>query len=161
MVDWFSGIETEVWSWSMLRESSLTSCWLWLSSDRSSEYSSSSLRKKESWPPLTEDLRQPLENMSFKDKKKTFREKIDFSPRPHGPGFLPAQIDGHTYGQRVKLKGYFHITYPCTERDSSISLQKLYPSKDSWRNEISSPPQIPRGKRTKTASTEATIEPNN
>lgn len=41
MVDWFSGTETELWS--MLRESSLTSCWLWLRSDRNSEYSSSSL----------------------------------------------------------------------------------------------------------------------
>lgn len=46
IVDWFSGMDTEVWSWSTLLESSLTSCWLWLSSDRSSEYSSSSLQKK-------------------------------------------------------------------------------------------------------------------
>lgn len=83
MVDWFSGMETEVWSWSMLRESSLTSCWLWLSSDRSSEYSSSSLRKKESQPPLAETEDKFLENMTSKDKKDTQREiRQIYSPCP-------------------------------------------------------------------------------
>ncbi len=45
-VDWFSGSEMDAWSgsWSTLRSSSLTSCWLWLRSERSSENSSSSLR---------------------------------------------------------------------------------------------------------------------
>lgn len=75
IVDWFSGMEREVWSWSMLRESSLTSCWLWLSSDRSSEYSSSSLRKKDSQPALAQNARQSLEIMFFEDETEIFRRK--------------------------------------------------------------------------------------
>lgn len=41
-VDWFSGSEMDACSWS---GSSLASCWLWLSSERSSENSSSSLQE--------------------------------------------------------------------------------------------------------------------
>lgn len=82
MVDWFSGMETEVWSWSMLRESSLTSCWLWLSSDRSSEYSSSSLRTKKSQSPLTETDDEFPENMTSRTRKNSEKKQICFPYLP-------------------------------------------------------------------------------
>lgn len=54
-VDWFSGSEMDACSGSA---SSLTSSWLWLSSERSSEYSSSSLPRGERSPSEVKGLQE-------------------------------------------------------------------------------------------------------
>lgn len=133
MVDWFSGMETEVWSWSTLRESSLTSCWLWLSSDRSSEYSSSSLRKKGSQLPLKEMEDKSPENLSFKDKERTFTKKTGRSLLQATWSRIPFRQNRWAQQWPVfETEGLLLCPYihPNTKPDSSKSLLTLSPSKD-------------------------------